>query len=102
MPPESDHQTIEAAIAKFAEAYDALEKLQQREARKPSHEALLPAKGDQKTGLIGEYWATRYARALFRKAKISFGKTSEKGWDLKVETAGGKTHYIQIKAASAF
>lgn len=102
MSPDTDHLSIEAAIATFAEAYHALEKLQKREAMKPPHKALLPHKGDQKTGLIGEYWAIRYARAIFPRAKISFGKTSEKGWDLKVETPGRKPHYIQVKAASAF
>lgn len=102
MSLEQDHPSIEAAIAKFADAYKALEDLQQREARKPSHEALLPHKGDQKTGLIGEYWAIRYARTVFDGAKISFGKTSEKGWDLKVETSRGQPHYIQVKTASAF
>jgi hypothetical protein len=102
MSLDPGHHSIEAAIAKFAEAYHDLEKLQQREAKKPAHEALLPRKGDQKTGLIGEYWAIRYARKFFSGAKISFGKTSEKGWDLKVEPAGGEPHYIQVKTASAF
>lgn len=102
MSLDPGHHSIEAAIAKFAEAYHALEKLQQREAKKLAHKALLPHKGDQKTGLIGEYWAIRYARTVFPGAKISFGRTSEKGWDLKVKTGGGKLHYIQVKTASAF
>src|SRR4051812_17533497 len=102
MSLEPDHLSIQVVIAQFAEAYQALENLQQRETAKPPHEALLPRKGDQKTGLIGEYWAIRYAREAFHGGAISFGGHSEKGWDLKVEIDGTKPHYIQVKTASAF
>jgi hypothetical protein len=102
MPTKSDHRTIESTIARFARAYRDLEDLQQQEAAKSPCDALLPHKGDQKTGLIGEYWAIRYARAIFPDAEISFGRTSEKGWDLKVQRRNGENHYIQIKTASAF
>jgi hypothetical protein len=105
MYPESDHTSIESAIGEYARAYKALEDLQEREAKKKETkpgEMLLPHKGDQKTGLIGEYWAIRYARLEFKGATITFGGHSNKGWDLEVKTAGGKSHYIQVKTASAF
>lgn len=102
MSPESHHQQIEAAITGFAQAYAALEALQQTEGAKEPHAVLLPLKGDQKTGLIGEYWAVRYARALFNDAAVVFGGHSQKGWDLKVQGLSTPPHYIQVKTASEF
>jgi len=102
MPADIQHRSIEKAIASFAQAYEALENLQALEARKDAREALLPQRGDQKTGLIGEYWAIRYARAIFKDATVIFAGHSQKGWDLKVVGPRTSTRYIQIKTVSDF
>ena len=102
MSPDSHHQIIEEAIKGFAQVYSTFEELQKSEGDKELHEALLPKKGDQKTGLIGEYWAVRYARALFKGATVVFGGHSQKGWDLKVQELRTPPHYIQVKTASEF
>ncbi|MFZ4779512.1 MAG: hypothetical protein ACOYM3_29465 [Terrimicrobiaceae bacterium] len=96
------HQDIEAAIKKYAAGYKALEDLQDGEMKKIKPEEKLLPKGDQKTGVAGEYWAMRYAREIWpQPAKIRFGGTSEKGWDLSV-TNKNVTFQIQVKAASLF
>jgi hypothetical protein len=93
---------IEEAIEDFARAYQRLEELQTREMKKSSHERLLPQKGDQKTGLIGEYWAIRYARMVFSDSRVEFGGHSQEGWDFKVIRTRHKPLYIQLKTASDF
>lgn len=95
------HQEIEAAIKKYAAGYKALEDLQDGEMKKMKPEEKLLPKGDQKTGVAGEYWAMRYAREIWPQAKIRFGGTSEKGWDLSV-TNKKVSFQIQVKAASLF
>lgn len=102
MSDKLHHSEIVGAISYYAEAYEGLEVLQCRESKKPDHQSLLPHKGDQKTGLIGEYWAIRYARTLYPGSQISFGGHSNKGWDIMVEAVDTKPHYIQVKTASAF
>ena len=101
MHPEF-HTDIESAIAQFATAYHLFEDIQSREKARQPDAALIPSKGDQKTGLIGEYWAMRFARATFTGSPVRFGGHSEQGRDLYVETPDGKPHYIQVKTASAF
>lgn len=102
MPADTEHLSIERAIVAFAQAYEALDNLQAHEARKEAHTALLPPKGDQKTGLIGEYWAIRYARSAFPNATAEFGGHSQKGWDFKLLRKRSKPTYIQLKTASEF
>src|SRR5262245_15690110 len=94
------HNDIEKAIEDYARAYQRLEDLQTLEAEKPSCERLLPQKGDQKTGLIGEYWAIRYARLIFPDAMVVFGGHSQKGWDFKVIRERRRPLYIQLKTVS--
>lgn len=98
----SSHRDIEKAVEDFAHAYRRLEELQTREGVKPPHERFLPQKGDQKTGLIGEYWAIRYARRVFSDATVEFGGHSQKGWDFKVIRTRHSPLYIQLKTASEF
>ena len=102
MSHKSDHHIIEKAIVRFARAYSDLEKLQAVQAKKKPCKSLLPHKGDQKTGLVGEYWAIRYARWFFKGDTVVFGGHSQKGWDLKVTSERRKPRYIQIKTASDF
>jgi hypothetical protein len=80
------------AIRKYTDAYDRLEKLQKTE--------WLPG-GDQKTGVIGEFYALIYLKSIYPTAKIEFGKTSQKGWDLKMET-GSECLTVQVKTVSCF
>ena len=96
-----NHPDIAKTIANYAAAYEALEDLQDGEMEKKPEEKLLP-KGDQKTGVAGEYWAMRYAREIWPEpAKIRFGGTVETGWDLAV-TNKNVSFQIQVKAASLF
>lgn len=92
------HEDIEAAIKQYAAGYEALEDLQKSE----RNQHWLPKKGDQKTGLIGEYWAMRYARVFFKDAEFAFGGHSERAWDIQIKRPRNKLLRIQVKAASAY
>lgn len=81
------------AIERYAEAYAVLEKLQRE---RVEH---LP-RGDQKTGVIAEFYARIYALRRFPGSGLEFGTTSESGWDIKVAEPGGLTTKIQVKAVS--
>jgi hypothetical protein len=79
-------------IGNYADAYDRLEELQKTQ--------WLPG-GDQKTGVIGEFYALVYLKSIYPTAKITFGKTSQEGWDLRVET-GSESLTVQVKTVSYF
>lgn len=96
------HQTIQEAIAAYAEGYERLEKLQQAESKQSAADRLLPGKGDQKTGLIGEYWALHYARHICPSATITFAGHSQKYWDLRIAGPESPPLYVQVKTVSAF
>ena len=82
------------AIRQYAAAYERLEQLQRRTA------ALLPI-GDQKTGVIAEFYARIYAQARHSDSDLVFGTPSEHVWDIKVRTPGRPDHLIQVKGVSA-
>jgi hypothetical protein len=84
---------INKVIADYAQAYKHLNALQKK------HADLLP-KGDQKTGIIGEHYAPRYAQSIYGIAKFS-KNSSQKGWDIQAEN-GGSTIKIQVKTVSAY
>jgi len=94
--------TIRDAIEKYAHAYEELEKLQ----KDVSNRNKLPIHADQKTGMIGEYWAKSFADASFGcECTVSFSDNpSEHGWDLKVveNLSGEVVHRIQVKTVSAW
>ena len=85
--------TIRAAIQRYAEAYAALQHLQETS-------PLIPI-GDQKTGSIGEFYVRLYLEVLHPDATITFGGHSESGWDLEVTTSGHRWR-VQVKTVSAF
>jgi hypothetical protein len=87
-------EEIFSAIRVYAEAYAVLEDLQ-RAAESP-----LP-RGDQKTGVIAEFYARLFARQCFAGSKFVFGSPSQHAWDIAVQRADHPDYYIQVKAVSA-
>lgn len=87
-------QELFDAIDQYAEAYARLEKLQRSRTRE------IP-KGDQKTGVIAEFFARIYAKHRFPGATLDFGSTSEHAWDIKVLRVGQPDLKVQVKAVSA-
>jgi len=85
---------IVEAIAQYALAYKKLEAIQR------ANPALLP-RGDQKTGVIAEFYGRLYAAERFFPATPVFGSTSEHAWDIKIPQPSGDSLKIQIKAVSA-
>ncbi len=83
---------IEAAILKYVEAYATLESLQR-------NSYLLPG-GDQKTGVVGEYYATLFALGSFPTACIELAFNSQKAWDIRVDDKFEIK--IQVKTISEF
>ena len=84
---------IFSVIQEYADVYDKLEKLQE------SHKSLLP-KGDQKTGVIAEFYARLYAEMAFPGSELVYGSPSEHAWDITVRREGEPDHKIQVKAVS--
>lgn len=87
-------QAIFSAIAEYAIAYARLEAIQRK---RPND---LP-RGDQKTGVIAEFFARIFSRTRFPKATLEFGTTSEHAWDLRVIRSNIVPLHIQVKAVSA-
>lgn len=86
------HTVLRDAIAKYADAYEQLQKLQDTLPWIPG--------GDQKTGSIGEYYAFVYLLSQFDENQLRFGGHSEKGWD--IEILESPVRRIQVKTVSAF
>ena len=85
-------QDVFRAIRLYASAYGRLEFLQRND--------MLPI-GDQKTGVIAEFYAGIYAERHF--AKVEYGHSSQSAWDMKVSrTKMGKLEAVQVKAVSDF
>lgn len=84
---------IFAAIKVYAEAYSALERLQRAD------DSPLPI-GDQKTGVIAEFYARLYAKDHFSDATLIYGSPSEHAWDITVQRQCMPDHKIQVKAVS--
>jgi hypothetical protein len=82
------------AIATYADAYKSLELIQRRVG------SMLPI-GDQKTGVIGEFYARLYAASIYKNAELVYGHASEHAWDIKVRQQGREDHKIQVKTVSA-
>lgn len=82
------------AIQVYASAYKQLEDIQRS---RPIH---LP-RGDQKTGVIAEFYARLYAAHRFPNSRLEYGSTSEHAWDIRVVDGKTTPHYIQVKAVSA-
>ncbi len=59
-------------------------------------------RGDQKTGVIGEFYAFLYLKATFPEGNVALaGNSSVKGWDLKYNN-DGKEIKVQVKTVSEF
>jgi hypothetical protein len=82
------------AILEYAKAYAAMERLQRQEG------ALFPI-GDQKTGVIAEFYARLYVSDQFPEAKAIYGTPSEHAWDITVRREHLEDHKIQVKSVSS-
>lgn len=91
-----NHRSIQVAIKKYAHGYRCLNELQVEQ-----DEKIIPI-GDQKTGVIGEYYAKIYLEDIYKPSKVEFGGTSQKGWDLRIAASSTMEKKYQIKTVSAF
>jgi hypothetical protein len=82
-------------IARYAVAYNEFENIQGDNATAPF------AKGDQKTGVIAEYYGKLFAQREHPNAKVSYAGHSTNGFDLLVQEPGSADRRIQVKAVSA-
>lgn len=57
--------------------------------------------GDQKTGVIAEFYSRIHAKVRFPGSELIFGTPSEHAWDIRIRTAGQPDHLIQVKSVSA-
>lgn len=87
-------QEIFDAIGQYADAYARLERLQR------SHPLEIPI-GDQKTGVIAEFFARIYAKHRFPEAALEFGTASQHAWDIKILRPSQPEIKVQVKAVSA-
>jgi hypothetical protein len=87
-------QDIFDAIAQYADAYGRLERLQRARTTE------IPI-GDQKTGVIAEFYARIYAKHRFPNGTFEFGSPSEHAWDIKVVLPAQREVKVQVKAVSA-
>ena len=91
---------IRSAVASYSTAYEALECIQRAsEEKEEKKESLLPV-GDQKTGVIGEFYALLYAKGQYEEAKLA--ENSQPVWDIEATSQGGGRVRIQVKTVSGF
>ena len=83
-----------ACIQKYAQAYSDLEDLQLN-----PQLTFLPKRGDQKTGVVGEFYVYLFLRNRHPASGLSYGGHSQKGWDIKVSAPSLK---VQVKTVSQF
>ena len=86
---------IFGAIAQYARAYRRMECLQQ------GNDSVFPT-GDQKTGVIAEFYGKLFAQNEYSSAKVSYTRHSTKGCDLIVKESGRRVRKIEVKAVSAY
>lgn len=95
MPKTTTVQDAFRAIRQYAIAYKKLEEIQRAGAVED-----LPI-GDQKTGVIAEFYARIYAKQAY--ARVDTGHSTQSEWDLKVSSSKtGKFEAVQVKAVSDF
>lgn len=85
---------IFSAIIAYAQAYGVLEDIQR------GTDSPLP-RGDQKTGVIAEFYARLFARHCFTDAELLYGSPSQRAWDIAVRRTDSPVHYVQVKAVSS-
>lgn len=88
---------IIAAIDRYASAYRALQELQD------SHTEFLTV-GDQKTGVIGEFYALLFLKNRFPNASITYSENpSQTGWDIEVVVPNRPDPLrVQVKTVSEY
>ena len=96
---ETRIQEIRCAIECYARAYGRLDFLQNREQNAHEPCRILPV-GDQKTGVIGEFYALLYAQQSYSEATLA--ENNQPWWDIEAIGSSGETIKIQVKAVSAF
>lgn len=90
MPSKSDLNTL---IFKYSKIYEEFEKLQ-------NNNKILP-KGDQKTGVIGEYYAKCYANTIGKEGTAEYASPGDV-FDLSyIEKETGKKFKVQVKCVSS-
>jgi hypothetical protein len=57
--------------------------------------------GDQKTGVIAEFYSRIFAEAEFPGAQLVYGHPSEHVWDITIRRDHHPDHKIQVKSVSA-
>jgi len=83
-------------IKAYAKAYGRFQELQDKN---PGFLAV----GDQKTGVIGEFFGLLYARSHHKHAKVEYAAPNQTGWDIEVSgNESGPDLKIQVKTVSAF
>ncbi|MDF3027034.1 MAG: hypothetical protein K0S23_1341 [Fluviicola sp.] len=88
----SNHKTITDLIKAYASVYQEFETIQ--------HSEILP-KGDQKTGVIGEYYAKKHIESLSNSELIEYAKSGKK-YDIKYVDSKTKSKIkVQVKCVSA-
>src|SRR5690554_5116076 len=85
------NKQIQDLIQKYAEIYQRFEDFQKTD--------LLPS-GDQKTGVIGEYYAHCYYQSKPGVKSVEYAKSGE-AFDLLLKLESGAEKRIQVKCVSA-
>jgi len=86
------------AIEQYADAYNRLEDMQKK---KEKEMPWLPI-GDQKTGVIGEFYTKIYLKSIYPDAEIVYGNPSQKGWDLEIKAGPKCIRKVQVKTVSEY
>lgn len=82
---------VEKLICEYASLYSMFEDLQAKK--------ILPG-GDQKTGVIGEYYAKMYLESLDKVKAVIYGQPGST-FDLKATLLDGSERLVQVKCVSA-
>ncbi|MCX6844266.1 MAG: hypothetical protein NTX53_18550 [candidate division WOR-3 bacterium] len=89
-------------IRKYADAYWEMEQLQPRIwKRLHGADTIAPLpRGDQKTGVVAEFYSLLYAGHAYPRAAVSLAG-GKKHWDIEVRYSRSRVRKIQVKAVSA-
>jgi hypothetical protein len=90
-----EEEELVSIITEYSKAYEKLQKFQEE------HEKIIP-KGDQKTGVIGEYFGLKILKEIYPESEVELSTNhSQKGYDVRIKK-NDSTEYIQIKTISWF
>lgn len=85
-------EEIRKLIKEYAKVYIAFEKLQD------TKKQILPG-GDQKTGVIAEYYAKCYIEQIIKGTNVEYAKQGE-AYDISYRDTKGKKMKVQVKGVS--